>query len=428
MPRTAAASRASIRPAAAPWARIADATRTTSTRACAGPRGVRVSGVAVAAGERARAAAVPARRRDRGGLRAHRVAGDAGQRQALSRDARSSSSSCRSGSATSPGWPTRSRARRSRSTGRASSTTRCREPLGVVAVITPWNSPVFLTMMAAAPALAAGNTVVVKPSEVTSASMLAVAELAHARRLPARASSTSSPGSATTGKALVEHPLVDKISLTGGVEAGRAVGAGRGPALHAGHARARRQVARTSSSRTPTSTRPSPACSRASSPPPGRPASPGRARSSTSRSTTSSPSGSIARAGATSASATRWTPRRRWARSRRRRSSRRSRLRRARARRGRARSWPAGGPPRCRGSEGGFFWQPTIVANAGPDSLPRAERGLRPGARAVPVQLRGRGGARGQQHPLRARRRRLDPRRQPRAPRRARSCRPARCG
>jgi aldehyde dehydrogenase (NAD+) len=97
------------------------------------------------------------------------------------------------------------------------------EPLGVVAIITPWNSPVFLTMMAAAPALAAGNTVVIKPSEVTSASMLAVAELTRGVGFPAGSFNVVT-GLRETGKALVEHPLVNKVALTGGVEAGRAAG------------------------------------------------------------------------------------------------------------------------------------------------------------------------------------------------------------
>lgn len=97
------------------------------------------------------------------------------------------------------------------------------EPLGVVAIITPWNSPVFLTMMAAAPALAAGNTVVVKPSEVTSASMLAVGELASRVGFPPGSFNVIT-GLRETGKALVEHPLVSKVSLTGGIEAGRAAG------------------------------------------------------------------------------------------------------------------------------------------------------------------------------------------------------------
>ena len=99
-----------------------------------------------------------------------------------------------------------------------------REPYGVVAVITPWNSPVFLTMMAAAPALATGNTVVVKPSEVTSASMLEVARLADAVGFPDGALNVIT-GQRETGAALVGHPLVSKIALTGGPAAGRAVAA-----------------------------------------------------------------------------------------------------------------------------------------------------------------------------------------------------------
>ena len=97
-----------------------------------------------------------------------------------------------------------------------------REPLGVIAVITPWNSPVFLTMMAAGPALAAGNTVVVKPSEITSASMLEVARLATAVGFPEGALNVV-PGRRATGEALVTHSLVSKIALTGGTATGRAV-------------------------------------------------------------------------------------------------------------------------------------------------------------------------------------------------------------
>jgi aldehyde dehydrogenase (NAD+) len=97
-----------------------------------------------------------------------------------------------------------------------------REPLGVIAVITPWNSPVFLTMMAAGPALAAGNTVVVKPSEVTSASMVEVARLATAVGFPDGALNVV-PGRRETGAALVSHPHVAKIALTGGTATGRAV-------------------------------------------------------------------------------------------------------------------------------------------------------------------------------------------------------------
>src|ERR1700744_4014417 len=52
-----------------------------------------------------------------------------------------------------------------------------REPIGVIGVITAWNSPTFLNIMAAAPALAAGNTIVIKPSEVTAASAIGIAQL-----------------------------------------------------------------------------------------------------------------------------------------------------------------------------------------------------------------------------------------------------------
>ena len=70
------------------------------------------------------------------------------------------------------------------------------EPLGVVAAIMPWNSPLLLTAWKLAPALAAGNTVVIKPSEFTSASLLEFMKLDRARPASRRASSTSSPASA----------------------------------------------------------------------------------------------------------------------------------------------------------------------------------------------------------------------------------------
>ncbi len=96
------------------------------------------------------------------------------------------------------------------------------EPLGVIAVITPWNSPVFLSMMAVAPALAAGNTVVVKPSEVASASMIEVARLATEVGFPPGALNVLT-GASETAQALAGHAKVAKISLTGGIEAGRSV-------------------------------------------------------------------------------------------------------------------------------------------------------------------------------------------------------------
>lgn len=99
-----------------------------------------------------------------------------------------------------------------------------REPLGVVGVIMPWNSPLFLTIMAVAPALAAGNTVVIKPSEVTPASVIEAARLAEEAGIPAGVINVVT-GDRVTGEALVDHPDVAKIAFTGGVEAGRAIGA-----------------------------------------------------------------------------------------------------------------------------------------------------------------------------------------------------------
>jgi aldehyde dehydrogenase (NAD+) len=98
-----------------------------------------------------------------------------------------------------------------------------REPLGVVGVIMPWNSPLFLAMMAIAPALAAGNTIVVKPSEVTPASILEAVRLADAVGFPKGVLNVVT-GLRPTAEALVDHPDVAKIAFTGGVKAGRAVG------------------------------------------------------------------------------------------------------------------------------------------------------------------------------------------------------------
>ncbi|MDQ4060069.1 MAG: aldehyde dehydrogenase family protein, partial [Pseudomonadota bacterium] len=79
-----------------------------------------------------------------------------------------------------------------------------REPLGVVAVIVPWNSPTFITMMAVAPALAAGNTIVIKPSEVTSASAFELARLAEEAGIPPGVINVVT-GLRETGEALIDH-------------------------------------------------------------------------------------------------------------------------------------------------------------------------------------------------------------------------------
>ncbi|UOQ59581.1 aldehyde dehydrogenase family protein [Leucobacter rhizosphaerae] len=98
-----------------------------------------------------------------------------------------------------------------------------REPIGVIGMIVPWNSPVPLLISAAAPALAAGNAVVVKSSEDATASILAFAELAHASGLPAGLLNVVSGRGSAAGNALVRHPAVQKIVFTGGDEVGRRV-------------------------------------------------------------------------------------------------------------------------------------------------------------------------------------------------------------
>ncbi|MGV6873452.1 aldehyde dehydrogenase family protein [Pseudochelatococcus sp. B33] len=96
------------------------------------------------------------------------------------------------------------------------------EPVGVVGAITPWNSPLTLEAQKLAPILAAGNTVVLKPSEVTSRIALEYARIAMDARLPAGVLNVVT-GAADVGRALVEHPDVDMISFTGGTSSGRAI-------------------------------------------------------------------------------------------------------------------------------------------------------------------------------------------------------------
>jgi aldehyde dehydrogenase (NAD+) len=98
-----------------------------------------------------------------------------------------------------------------------------REPVGVVAAITPWNSPLLLLGWKLFPALAAGNTVVVKPSEITPTSTLRLAELiVEAGFPPGVVNVVTGPGH-PTGAALASHPGVDKIAFTGSTATGRAI-------------------------------------------------------------------------------------------------------------------------------------------------------------------------------------------------------------
>jgi acyl-CoA reductase-like NAD-dependent aldehyde dehydrogenase len=99
-----------------------------------------------------------------------------------------------------------------------------REPIGVVAAITPWNGPLTLLGLKLLPALAAGNTVVVKPSEVTPVSTLLLAELVdEAGFPPGVVNVVTGPGA--VGAALAEHRMVDKISFTGSSATGKRIAA-----------------------------------------------------------------------------------------------------------------------------------------------------------------------------------------------------------
>ncbi len=98
-----------------------------------------------------------------------------------------------------------------------------REPVGVVGCIVPWNYPLHLAVAKVAPALAAGCTVVLKPSEVAPLSLLALAEVIHALPLPAGVFNLVTGTGPVVGEALVAHPDVDMISFTGSTVAGRRV-------------------------------------------------------------------------------------------------------------------------------------------------------------------------------------------------------------
>lgn len=99
-----------------------------------------------------------------------------------------------------------------------------REPIGVVAAITPWNSPLMLLIAKLAPALSAGCTVVIKPSEITPVSTLVFARLIAQAGFPDGVVNVVT-GAGDVGAALVEHPGVDKISFTGSTAVGKQIAA-----------------------------------------------------------------------------------------------------------------------------------------------------------------------------------------------------------
>jgi len=98
-----------------------------------------------------------------------------------------------------------------------------REPVGVCALITPWNFPLVIASWKIAPALACGNTVVVKPAQLTPLTTLALADILMEVGLPEGVISVLPGAGAKVGNALVSHPLVAKVSFTGSTEVGSGI-------------------------------------------------------------------------------------------------------------------------------------------------------------------------------------------------------------
>jgi len=101
-----------------------------------------------------------------------------------------------------------------------------REPLGVVALITPWNFPLTIASWKLAPCLAAGNTVVLKPAELTPLTALEFERIALAAGIPEGVVNVVAGPGSTCGARLVEHPDVAKVAFTGSTEVGRTIAAG----------------------------------------------------------------------------------------------------------------------------------------------------------------------------------------------------------
>ena len=101
-----------------------------------------------------------------------------------------------------------------------------REPLGVIGLITPWNFPLVIASWKIAPALAAGNTVVLKPAELTPLSAIELERIALDAGMPEGVINVVAGKGSVAGQRLVEHPDVAKIAFTGSTEVGRQIAAG----------------------------------------------------------------------------------------------------------------------------------------------------------------------------------------------------------
>ena len=108
-----------------------------------------------------------------------------------------------------------------------------REPIGVVGQVTPWNYPLMMMVWKIAPALAAGNTIVLKPSDTTPASSVLLGELAQEFLPPGVLNIVT--GDRDTGRALVEHPIPQLVAITGSIRAGAQVAASAAPDLKRVH-------------------------------------------------------------------------------------------------------------------------------------------------------------------------------------------------
>ena len=109
-----------------------------------------------------------------------------------------------------------------------------REPVGVIGQVTPWNYPLLMAVWKIGPALATGNTIVLKPAETTPVTTLRLAELA-AQWLPAGVLNVVCGHGEPAGQALVEHPDVDMVSLTGSVDTGKRIAAAAAATLKRVH-------------------------------------------------------------------------------------------------------------------------------------------------------------------------------------------------
>src|SRR3954468_2532567 len=98
-----------------------------------------------------------------------------------------------------------------------------REPIGVVAAIVPWNFPLLLAAWKVAPALACGNTVILKPASQTPLTALALGEIALEVGLPSGVLNVLTGPGATLGQAIVEHPGIDKVAFTGDTSTGKGI-------------------------------------------------------------------------------------------------------------------------------------------------------------------------------------------------------------